>query len=277
LLPNPPPMSGDHLDLVLGEAGDHRVHRAVRVRRLGVRPEHQLAGDRIHVGHGPAGLHRRRVRPGVEHLLLDDHATVGEGRGERLVGLGRVARFPVVDVVVGLAVLVVADDLGVGVEGLLRVDDHRQRLVLDVDQVERVTRRVAILGDDERDLLAVEAHLVGGEHRLGVVRQRGHPGEAERLERRAGDDGVHLRVRLGLGGVDRHDPRVRVRAAQDRAVEHAGQLDVVDVVAVAADEAHVLLAEHAPEPDRVAGCAGGNRSVGHAHALTSLLFSLSAA
>jgi hypothetical protein len=40
-------------------------------------------------------------------------------------------------------------------------------------------------------------------------------------------------------------------------VEHAGQDDVVDVVALAADEAGVLLAEHAAEPDRVGGRAGG--------------------
>ena len=40
---------------------------------------------------------------------------------------------------------------------------------------------------------------------------------------------------------------------EDRAVEHARHRDVVEVVALAAEEAGVLLAQHAPEPDRVAG------------------------
>ena len=73
------------------------------------------------------------------------------------------ARLPVEDVVVGLAFLVVADDGRVGVERVRGVDDRGQRLVVDVDELERVACRVAVLGDDEGDLLALEAHLVGGE------------------------------------------------------------------------------------------------------------------
>ena len=56
-----------------------------------------------------------------------------------------------------------------GVERLAGVDDRVERLVLDVDQLERVAGRVAVLGDDEGDLLALEADLVGGEHGLHVV------------------------------------------------------------------------------------------------------------
>ena len=44
------------------------------------------------------------------------------------------------------------------------------------------------------------------------------------------------------GDVHRHDPGVRQRAAQDRAVQHARQLDVVHEQALAADEPRVLLA-----------------------------------
>ena len=79
----------------------------------------------------------------------------------------------------------------------------RQRLVVDVDELERVARGVAVLGDDEGDLLALEAHLVGGED--GERRRATATGihaRLERLEHRAGDDGLHLRVRLGGRGVD---------------------------------------------------------------------------
>ncbi len=40
---------------------------------------------------------------------------------------------------------------------------------------------------------------------------------------------------------------MRVRAAQHRAVQHAGQPHVVDEEALAADEPLVLLAQHPPE------------------------------
>ncbi len=42
---------------------------------------------------------------------------------------------------------------------------------------------------------------------------------------------------------------MRDGAAQHGAVQHPGELDVVDVLALAADEARVLLALHAAEAD----------------------------
>jgi len=65
------------------------------------------------------------VHTRVEEVLGDDHVGAGEGG----VGVGEVARLPVVDVVVGLPLLVVADDRRVGLEGLLRVRDGGQRRV----------------------------------------------------------------------------------------------------------------------------------------------------
>ena len=140
----------------------------------------QLAGHRVHVGHRPARLHRRRVRARVEHVEGDGDVGGGEGgvRGRLVAGL------PVEDVVVGAALDLVADERGVGVERPPGVDHRRQRLVLDVDQLQRVARRVAVLGDDEGDLLALVAHLVGGEHGLHVGRQRRHPGQLQAVEHR---------------------------------------------------------------------------------------------
>ena len=109
-------------------------------------------------------------------------ATVTSAAGERRLRGGGVAGLPVEDVVVGLALDVVADDGGVGVERLAGVDHRRQRLVLDVDQLQRVACRVAVLGDDERHLLTLVAHLVRGQHGLHVVRQRRHPGQLQPFE-----------------------------------------------------------------------------------------------
>ncbi len=58
------------------------------------------------------------------------------------------------------------------------VDDRGQHLVVDVDQLEGVAGGVPVLGDDEGDLLALEADLVGGQHGLHVVGQGRHPGQA---------------------------------------------------------------------------------------------------
>ncbi len=132
----------------------------------------------------------------------------------------------------------------------------RQHVVFDVDQLQGVAGGVAVLGDDERDLLALEADLVGDEHGLHVGGQRGRPGEVERHQVLAGDDGQHLRVGQRLGGVDRDQPGMGHGGAQDGTVQHAGQHDVVDVVALAADEPRVLLALDAAVPDRAVGVAG---------------------
>ena len=59
----------DHRILCSGSPATSAYTRAVRVRRLGRAPERQLAGDRVDVGDRAAGLHRRRVRARVEHVL----------------------------------------------------------------------------------------------------------------------------------------------------------------------------------------------------------------
>ena len=234
-------------DHVLGEPGDVRVDRAVGVRRLVAVVDVELAGLRVEVGDDPARLQRGRVAARVDDVAADDRV----GLGERPVGGVRVAGLPRrAGEVVALAGLVVADQRRVVVERLARVDHGGQRLVLDVDERQRVVGRVLVGRDDEGDLLALEADLVARQHGLGVVGDRRHPRQAERLEVLGGDDRGDVRVRQRPGGVDRDDLRVGVRAAQQRAVDHARQLDVVEVVALAADEARVLLALEAAEADR---------------------------
>ena len=120
--------------------------------------------------------------------------------------------------------------------------------------------------DHERDLLALEADLVAREDGLGVVGDRGHPREAERLEVLGGDDRGHTRVGERPARVDRQDARVRVRAAQHGAVHHPRQPDVVQVGALAADEPRVLLALQPAEADRpFVRRAGEVLDDGHAH------------
>ena len=192
-----------------------RVDRAVGVRRLVAVVDVELAGLRVEVGDDPARLERRRVAARIDDVARHDRVGLGEGAVGRLLVAGLPGR---AREVVALPGLVVADQRRVGVERLAGVDDRGQRLVLDVDQLQRVVRRVLVGRDHERDLLALEADLVAGEHGLRVVGDRRHPREAERLEVLGGDDRGDVRVRERLRGVDRDDAGVRVRAAQDRAV-----------------------------------------------------------
>ena len=128
----------DDLDLVLGEPGHEGEHRPVRVRRLRGHVDRRLAGRRVDVRDAAAALERRRVRARVERLEADDAVRLGE----RALGRLGVARLPVVDAVVGLALLVVADQRRAGCERGLRRRDRGQGLVVDLDQLERVVRRV---------------------------------------------------------------------------------------------------------------------------------------
>ena len=69
----------------------------------------------------------------------------------------------------GLAGEVLAQHRRVGLHGLERIDDDGQLLVLHLDGLHAVGRRVAVLGDDEGDLLVLEQHLAVGQHHLHVA------------------------------------------------------------------------------------------------------------
>ena len=90
-----------------------------------------------------------------------------------------------------------------------------------------------------------------GQHHLHVARDGRHPVQLVALEVLAGDHGEHARDLEGLRRVDRLDRGVGVRAADDVEPEHARQDDVLDVLALAADEPRVFLAldrmAHAPD------------------------------
>ena len=78
---------------------------------------------------------------------------------------------------------------------------------------------------------------------------------------------------LGGQGVDGQDPGVRVRAAQHRPVQHAGQPHVVHEEALAADEPLVLLAQHAAEAGGHAVSPGCSAACSAAQRMERTMFS----
>ena len=159
---------------------------------------------------------------------------------EREIGCLAVADLPFEDVVVvlacavragGLAREVLAQHRRVRVHRLERIDQRRQFLVFDLDEFRGVGRDVAVVGDDEGDLLVLEQHLAVRQHHLHIARQRRHPMQFQRRQIGGGQHGDHAGQRLCLRGVDALDPGMGIGRAHEVAVQHAGQLHVVHVVA----------------------------------------------
>ena len=206
------------------------------VRCLTGQVHSHLAGRLVVVRHAATGLHRSRVDARVERVERDHDIGVCK---RTICGVG-IAGLPREDVIIRLAFEVRAHDRCISIHRMLGIDDHGQRVVVDVDTLKRVLCLWLGLGDDRHDLLALEANLVRGEHGLGVTREGRHPGEAMSLEVLAGDAGEHAWHCHRTRRVDRIDRGVCERRAIDRHKQHPGELHVVDVGALAADEAVVL-------------------------------------
>ena len=113
---------------------------------------------------------------------------------------------------------------------------HRRKLfVFGGDEVHRLLRHMRIGGEHHRDRLADVAHLVHGEHRLVVERRAVERIRQDRLYLGCRDDAVHTGERFRGTGVDVLDAAVRDARAENLAVEHARQPQVMDVLGPARD------------------------------------------
>src|SRR5206468_10198094 len=92
----------------------------------------------------------------------------------------------------------------------------------------------------------LEEDLTNAEHHLLVESvERRQPSQAGSFEILARNDRLHTRDLLHrVGDVDLLDLGVRIRTAYKRQVQHAGDRQVVNVVALALNEARILLALH---------------------------------
>ena len=132
-------------------------------------------------------------------------------------------------------------------DGGLGIDHRGQRIVLHLGELGSIPRRRAVRGDDEGDRVSDEAHTVAGERQppghLRVRRYQDRGFGSERAREIPGrEDGVDARVLPGAGDVDADDARVGMWRADDPAVDHAGEDEVVQILRLAADEPRVLQA-----------------------------------
>ena len=246
-------VGGDDADLAFVEPEALGEARADDVRLLGGGVEDELAQARMPAGDHAASLDRA-------HDLARGPELAGDGHG----GLGFDGLE--VDVDAGGEEEVVAPGLvhqrRAGLARLQHVDDHGQRVEVELDLGGEVLGLGAGRGDAHRHRLADVADFAGRQDRLqrgleagqrGVGADGGDAGEV------LGDDDA---LADGRRDADRADARMRQRAPQERHLQHARQLDVADVLAAPAHIAVVLLADepradalvcHLPLP------AGGER------------------
>jgi hypothetical protein len=141
----------------------------------------------------------------------------------------------------------------VGARRVAQVDDRLERRPRDVHELRRVERLIAGCRDDHRGRLADVTGAIAGER---PARRLGHPGagragdapqrchRAHAGEIGGGEHRDHAGRGARGGGVDRVDPRVRVRRAHERAVQLAFEPEVGDVAALAGEKTQVFAPAH---------------------------------
>ncbi len=191
--------------------------RAVHVvRRLRARPKHQL----------PVGIEGRQGSMLFERQVRT--ARVGEGIVEDEIGVGEclfdvaeAQRHALVDV---SFVAVIVNSRRVGGQGLLDPGNGRERLVVHLDQVHGLGRRLFIDSHDGCYRVADEPHAVDGQGVL-ILADRQDPVRNRQIA--SGQNEMHARQLLCRAGIDGADAGVRDAGPEDLAVQHPGQGQVV--------------------------------------------------
>ena len=119
-----------------------------------------------------------------------------------------------------------------GAIAALGVGQRLEHAVLDDDRVGRAARGLGVVGGDDRDRLALVAHVVDREHRLvGDL----HAVDLAPGDVVVGEHGVDAGDGQRRADVDAPDVRARVRAAQRGAVQHPLHAHVRGVLELALD------------------------------------------
>jgi hypothetical protein len=177
-----------------------------------------------------AGQRPGDVPAGVAEAVADVRARLGAQRGEiREVPGQRLA--PV-------------HERGAGGERLFQRDHGRHRLVVHLDELERLSGGRFVRGDGGRHRLALEADDVDGQD--GSVAERRAAIGITPGQLCAGQHDDDARQRAGAGGIDAGEARVRVRRAQNLGVRHAGQHQVGHIPRAARDLLDAVDPRHRP-------------------------------
>ena len=251
-------IGGDDPNAALVERQALRQLLADQVRRLGGGVDLQRARAGTPMGDDAAPLHRQRAHPvHMEAPFNDDR-----GCGHAALRLARAVH--VAGQQVGGQRLGMQHGRVVG-ERAEGVGHVRQRLVVDVDQLQRVLRDGTAGRGHAHHRLALVDRLGARERVVGQQRRAGHgPQHRQRLacgaHVGAGQDVPDAGKRAGLRHVDCADRGAREGAAAHRHLQLMSQLHVVGKEAVAPQQAIVFLARQRGADEAPAGRAHGDAS-----------------
>ena len=205
--------------------GKRLCQRAVQVvRRLRARIDHELAVG-ILQRHGGVLLDRQ-VRAPLEEEHIVEHVV---GGGDGAVDIPELERHRFVHVAV---IAVVVDARLVVSEAVGRRRKGAQRLVAHLNQVDRVFGGDLVARDHGGDWITDEADLVAAEGVFVVADGQNAVGDRELL---AGQHEVDTVDARGLRYIDADDASVGLRRAQQAAVQHPRQHDVVGKASLTGD------------------------------------------
>ena len=123
-----------------------------------------------------------------------------------------------------------------------RIDDRRQRPIIDFDQLKRILGEITVDRDHDCDRLADVAHALDCD-RPAFDRCLDADCKAcrQRLDVGAGDHRHDPRRLLGGGNVDRADASMSMRGAKNGGVTGAGRhADIIDETATAGEQRQVF-------------------------------------
>lgn len=217
----------DHANARLGDTVVMRIEILELVGRLRRVMHGECASGGIVVRNDSARLQRHRGVAAEGELFFHHVRGMRKGVIDRaVVELG-----PETGVICGARIDQRATNLSCTVD----IDDDREVLIIDLDQLQRIFRKRPALGDDGHHGLPGPDHAVERQwqlrsrsHALEVVERAG-PGRADLCEILAGGNEMHAFECARLLGIDGDDLRVRMRTAQEGGMEHARQAKVADI------------------------------------------------
>jgi len=188
---------------------------------------------------GPDGQFSVGVFDGYGGVLLDREmgaALVEENVFEDFVGFGEgffnVAEFEG-DAFVDVAFFAVIVDARFGSgESFFGIGDSGQDFVVDVDEVESLEGGELLAGDDGGDRIADVADVIDAEGLFVLTDGKDSVFDGEIF---AGENQIDAGMGEGAGGADLSNARVGMRGAQEFAVGHAGEKNVVGKTSLASD------------------------------------------
>ena len=213
-------LNDPHLRLGNAQRGGDAVARVEQ--RLSVHVDGVFAAGGV-FGNTADGLDRAVPLGHARESIFDDDVGFGEG-------LGDVAALQVKmhgDVVR----LVVVHQRRAVLHRFFGIEYARKRFPIDFDQVDGFFSRIRIDGCHCRDFFADIAGFADGKNIL--IGEERAPRPLDRVL--GGDDRAHAGKFFGFARIDVADPSMGKRAAQNFADQHAGKINVGDVLGVAGD------------------------------------------